>query len=211
MTVEGTEKLKKRQPGVLETIIRMMQANEYPPTLKGPAASLGGSSRHTAVKHLSVLNRKGYIRWEKNIARGIKILEPMGLLDGEEEQSLPLIGSVTAGLPMLAEENIERYVPAPKHLLRGRGRHFLLRVQGESMKNAGILNDDLVVVRSQNSADVGDVVVALLDDKATVKRLAVEKRRRYLKAENPEFPDIHPDDEWTVQGRVVALMREKVE
>ena len=205
------EKLTRRQQEVLETIIRMMQENEYPPTLKELADALGASSRNTAVKHLTVLHRKGYIRWEKNIARGIKILEPLGLLDGAGEQSLPLVGSVTAGLPMLAEENIERYVPAPKHLLRSRGRHFLLRVQGESMKNAGILNDDLVVVRSQNSADVGDIVVALIDDKATVKRLAVAKRRRYLQAENPEFPDIHPDEEWTVQGKVVALMRENVE
>ena len=205
------QKLTRRQQEVLETIIRMMQDNEYPPTLKELADALGASSRNTAVKHLTVLDRKGYIRWEKNIARGIKILEPMGLMDREKEQSLPLIGSVTAGLPMLAEENIERYVPAPKHLLRSRGQHFMLRVQGESMKDAGILDKDLVVVRSQNSADVGDIIVALIDDKATVKRLAVEKRRRYLKAENPEFPDIHPDEEWTVQGKVVALMRENVE
>jgi repressor LexA len=205
------EKLTRRQQEVLETIIRMMQENEYPPTLKELADALGASSRNTAVKHLTVLDRKGYIRWEKNIARGIKILEHMGLLDGEEEQSLPLVGLVTAGLPMLAEENIERYVPAPKHLLRARGRHFMLRVQGESMKNAGILDEDLVVVRSQSAADVGDIVVALLDDKATVKRLALKKGKRYLKAENPEFPDIHPDGEWTVQGKVVALMRENVE
>ena len=205
------EKLTRRQQEVLETIIRMMQENEYPPTLKELADALGASSRNTAVKHLTVLDRKGYIRWEKNIARGIKILESMGLLDGEAEQSLPLVGSVTAGLPMLAEENIERYVPAPKHLLRSRGRHFMLRVQGESMKNAGIFDEDLVIVRSQNSADVGDIVVALLDDKATVKRLAAKRGKRFLKAENPEFQDIHPDEEWTVQGKVVALMRENVE
>lgn len=205
------QKLTRRQQEVLETIIRMMQENEYPPTLKELADALGASSRNTAVKHLTVLDRKGYIRWEKNIARGIKILESMGLLDGEAEQSLPLVGSVTAGLPMLAEENIERYVPAPKHLLRSRGRHFMLRVQGESMKNAGIFDEDLVIVRSQNSADVGDIVVALLDDKATVKRLAAKRGKRFLKAENPEFQDIHPDEEWTVQGKVVALMRENVE
>ena len=205
------QKLTRRQQEVLEIIIRMMQENEYPPTLKELADALGASSRNTAVKHLTVLDRKGYIRWEKNIARGIKILESMGLLDGEAEQSLPLVGSVTAGLPMLAEENIERYVPAPKHLLRSRGRHFMLRVQGESMKNAGIFDEDLVIVRSQNSADVGDIVVALLDDKATVKRLAAKRGKRFLKAENPEFQDIHPDEEWTVQGKVVALMRENVE
>ncbi len=206
------EKLTKRQQEVFETIIRMMNENEYPPTLKELADELGAASRNTAVKHLTVLDRKHYIKWEKNKARGIKVLEHKGLLDRGEEQSLPLVGAVTAGLPMLAEENIERYVPVPKYLVRSGETHFLLRVQGESMKNAGILENDLVVVRSQNAADVGDVVVVLLDgEKATVKRLADKGGQRYLKAENPEHSDIFPESEWTIQGKVVALVRENVE
>lgn len=205
------EKLTKRQQEVFETIIRMMKENEYPPTLKELADELGAASRNTAVKHLTILDRKHYIKWEKNKARGIKVLEHKGLLDRGEEQSVPLVGAVTAGLPMLAEENIERYVPVPKYLIRSGDRHFLLRVQGESMKNAGILDDDLVVVRSQNTADVGDVIVALMDGEATVKRLAAQSGQRYLKAENPEFSDIHPGDEWTIQGKVVALVRETIE
>ncbi len=205
------EKLTKRQQEVFETILRMMKENEYPPTLKELADELGAASRNTAVKHLTVLDRKHYIKWEKNKARGIKILQHKGLLDRGEEQSLPLVGAVTAGLPMLAEENIERYVPVPKYLIRSGDTHFLLRVQGESMKNAGILDHDLVVVRSQNAADVGDVVVALMDSEATVKRLAVNSGQRYLKAENPEFADIVPEGDWTIQGRVVALVRESIE
>jgi repressor LexA len=162
------------------------------------------------VKHLAMLDRKGFIHWEKNTARGIKVLEHRGLFDRESETSLPLVGAVTAGAPMLAEENIERYVPIPKYLMRSTDRHFLLRVNGESMRNAGILSDDLVVVRSQNNADIGEVVVALMNGEATVKRLAVNEGQRYLKAENPQYPDIFPEGEWSIQGRVVALVREKV-
>ena len=204
------EKLTKRQREVFEIIIRMIKEKEYPPTLKELAETLGAASRNTAVKHLTVLDRKGYIHWEKNKARSIKILEPMGLLDDESELSLPLVGAVTAGVPMLAEENIERFVTVPKTLVRSGDKHFLLRVQGESMKNAGIFHEDLVVVRSQNSADVGDIVVALMGGEATVKRLADKSGQRYLKAENPEFSDIYPQGEWAIQGKVVSLVREYV-
>ncbi|MBN1479997.1 transcriptional repressor LexA [candidate division KSB1 bacterium] len=205
------EKLTKRQRQVFEIIIGMIKEKEYPPTLKELADSLGAASRNTAVKHLTVLDRKGYIQWEKNKARSIRILEPLGLLDSEAEQSLPLVGAVTAGTPMLAEENIERYMPVPKMLIRSNDKHFLLRVQGESMKNAGILDNDLVVVRSQNSANTGDIVVALMQDSATVKRLAHKNGSRYLKAENPDFPDIYPEGEWSIQGKVVSLVRETVD
>lgn len=204
------QKLTRRQREVLEIIIGLIKEKEYPPTLKELAETLGAASRNTAVKHLTVLDRKGYIKWEKNKARSIKILEPMGLLDGEEELSLPLVGAVTAGVPMLAEENIDRYITVPKLLIRSSDNHFLLRVQGESMKNAGILDKDLVVVRSQSSADVGDIVVALMGSEATVKRLAIKNGARYLRAENPEFSDILPEGEWSIQGKVVSLVRESV-
>jgi len=204
------EKLTRRQREVLEIIINMIKEKEYPPTLKELADMLGASSRNTAVKHLTVLDRKGYIQWEKNKARGIRILEPLGLLDRTEETSLPLVGSITAGVPMLAEENIERYIRVPKYLVRSSDKHFLLRVKGESMKNAGILDGDLVVVRSQSSADAGDIIVALLEGDATVKRLAVQNGQYYLKAENPEFPHIYPKRDWSVQGKVVSLVRESV-
>lgn len=205
------QKLTRRQREVLEIIIGMIKEKEYPPTLKELAETLGAASRNTAVKHLTVLDRKGYIQWEKNKARSIRILEPLGLLDSEDQQSLPLVGAVTAGIPMLAEENIERYLPIPKMLIRSRDKHFLLRVQGESMKNAGILDKDLVVVQSQKSANIGDIVVALMEDSATVKRLAQKNGNRYLKAENPDFPDIYPEGEWSIQGKVVSLVRETVD
>lgn len=205
------KKLSPRQQTVLEIISRWIQEQGYPPTLKEMADELGVASRNSIVKHLTGLAKKGYIIWEENKARGIRIVEHMGLLDAEGEKSLPLVGAVTAGLPMLAEENIERYVPVPRYLIRSSDRHFLLKVQGESMKNAGILDKDLVVVRSQSSANIGEIVVALIEDEATVKRLAGKGGKRFLKAENPEFSDIHPGGNWSIQGKVVALVRESVE
>ncbi|MBN1464431.1 transcriptional repressor LexA [candidate division KSB1 bacterium] len=204
------EKLTRRQRQVFEIIIAMIKEKEYPPTLKELAERLGAASRNTAVKHLTVLHRKGYIHWEKNKARSIKILESLGLFDAAGELSLPLVGHVTAGAPMLAEENIERYVKIPRVLIRSNDAHFLLRVRGESMQNAGILDKDLVVVRSQNSANAGEIVVALLGNEATVKRLASRDGASYLKAENPAFADIIPQGEWSIQGKVVSLVRENV-
>jgi repressor LexA len=205
------KKITARQQTVLAIIARIIKEQGYPPTLQDLTDALGASSRNTAVKHLVALAKKGYIVWEKNKARGIRLIKSRELLDNDEEMNLPLVGAVTAGLPMLAEENIERYVPVPRFLVRNPGSHFLLRVKGLSMKNAGLLDKDLVVVRSQNQADVGDVVVALIDGEATVKRLAVQGERQFLQAGNPEYADIHPEGDWSIQGKVMALVRESVE
>ncbi|MBN2357421.1 transcriptional repressor LexA [candidate division KSB1 bacterium] len=204
------EKLSRKQQRALDLIIEKIRAQGYPPTLQELTEALGAASRNTAVKYLKILARKGHIIWEHNKARGIQLLERGRGADGLEEIGLPLIGTVTAGTPMLAEQNIERHVQVPRYLLRSSGAHFLLRVRGDSMIQAGILPDDLVVVRSQADAQTGDVVVALLDGEATVKRLAVRQGQRFLKAENPAFPDIHPRDDWSIQGKVVALIREEV-
>lgn len=203
-------KLTERQEQVLRFIAKKINTEHLPPTLAEIAEELGASSRNTAVKHLDALQKKGYIKWGVK-ARGIQLLEPKGLLDREDETSLPLVGAVTAGLPMLAEENVERFVPVPRLLVRSLGKHFLLRVQGESMRDAGILDGDLVVVRSGGAADHGDVVVALLENDATVKRLMLRDGKRYLKPENPDFANIRPEGDWSIQGKVVGLIRESVE
>lgn len=205
------KKITQRQQTTLDIITSSIREKGYPPTLKELAAALGVSSRNSAVKHLAALTKKKYIVWENNKARGIRLLEKAGGLGAEQEVRLPLVGAVTAGVPMLAEENIERYISVPHSLVRSHNRHFLLKVQGESMKDAGILNKDLVIVRSQATANPGDVVVALIESEATVKRLAEKKGQRFLKAENPDFADIYPVGEWSVQGRVVALLRENIE
>ncbi len=204
------ERLSRKQQHALDLIVAKIKAQGYPPTLQELTEALGAASRNTAIKYLRILERKGHIVWEHKKARGIQLLERGR--DGEEveEVGLPLIGTVAAGTPILAEQNIERYVTVPRYLLRSAGPHFLLRVRGDSMIGAGILPDDLVVVRSQPDAQVGEVVVALLDGEATVKRLAMKDGRRFLKAENPVVADIHPEADWSIQGKVVALIREEV-
>ena len=203
--------ITSRQQTVLDIIIRYIREQGYPPTLRELADELGVSSRNSSVKHLTALAKKGYIIWEKNKARGIRLARPQKVWEGEDMTSLPLIGAVTAGLPMLAEQNIERYVPVPRYLVHSGDEHFVLRVEGESMRNAGILDRDLVIVRSQQNANIGEIVVALIETEATVKRLAEADGRRYLKAENPAYPDIYPEGEWSIQGKVVALVRENME
>ena len=111
---------------------------------------------------------------------------------------------------MLAEENVDRYLTIPQDLLPAKGECFALKVQGDSMINAGILEDDLVVVHSTNSANNGDIVVALIGNETTVKRFMVSGNERYLKPENPNYSDIYPTEEWSVQGKVIALIRESV-
>lgn len=203
------KKLTEKQERVLRLIARWVKDEGYPPTLQEMADELGVASKNAVVKMLQALEKKGYIR-KSSLARGIQFVESMGLLDKDNESSLPVIGAVTAGMPMLAQENIERFVQVPRTLLRGSGRHFLLRVKGDSMRNAGILDGDLVVVNADQNAQAGDIVVALLGQETTVKRLMVKSGIHFLKAENPDYPNIYPETEWTAQGRVVALIREMV-
>lgn len=203
--------LTEKQNRILELVEEHVRRLGYPPTMQELADSLGVRSKFAIYKHLVALEKKGYIRRSEGGARGITLLkseEPYG--DGEAEGKVPLVGLVAAGMPLLAEENIQRFVPVPGHLLRSRGNYFALRVQGDSMIDAGVLDGDLVIVRATKAAKDGDIVVALIGDEATVKRLRSRNGQNYLQAENPDFADIVPEQEWTIQGVVEALIRESV-
>jgi len=203
--------LTDKQKNVLKLIAEKVRDVGYPPTLQELADELGVSSKNAVLKHLTALEKKGYIgKRQGGAARGIRILESLGFLDGPNISRVPLVGSVPAGSPLLAEENVDRYLTIPQSLLPPKGDCFALKVQGDSMINAGIIEDDLVVVHSTNSANNGDIVVALIGNETTVKRFMITGSDRYLKPENPNYSDIHPTEEWSVQGRVVALIRENV-
>ncbi|MCH7755646.1 transcriptional repressor LexA [candidate division KSB1 bacterium] len=203
--------LTDKQKNVLKLIAEKIKDAGYPPTLQELADELGVRSKNAVLKHLTALEKKGYIgKREGGAARGIRILESLGFLDGPGISRVPLVGSVPAGSPLLAEENVDRYLTIPQDLIPAKGECFALKVQGDSMINAGILEDDLVVVHSTNSANNGDIVVALIGNETTVKRFMVTGNDRYLKPENPNYSDIYPTEEWSVQGRVVALIRENV-
>jgi repressor LexA len=200
------KELTPKQQKLLEYLTDEIRTSGLPPTISEMARSLKLKSKNAVAKLLNALQEKGYVR-KSGKARGIEVLDPEGEGIGKGMFSIPIIGRVTAGLPMLAEEQIEDWLTLPTSLIRGRKDVFLLKVQGLSMKDAGILNGDLVIVKQQKIADVNDIVVALLEDEATVKRLVKKDNRFYLKAENKDYPNIYPEHEWSIQGKVVGVIR----
>lgn len=177
-----------------------------PPSLSEMAAFLNVSSKNGVSKLLDQLESKGYIRITGK-ARGIQVLETMGESITKGMFSFPILGSIQAGMPTLAEEHIEDWINLPQNLVKNRKDVFLLRVRGDSMQKAGIFEDDLVIVKPTRDIKHNDIVVALLHDEATVKRFIKIQNRVYLKPENDNYKNIYPKEEWTVQGKVVGVIR----
>jgi len=210
------EKLTEKQARVLEIITQKISGDGVPPTLEELREVLGISSKNAVLAHLDALVKKGYIE-RSSKARDIRVLKRLDQsedfdygFDPNHALPLPLVGSVAAGMPVLAEQNIERYVYVPQYLVENKQPCFALHVRGDSMTGAGIFDGDLVIVQSTNRAKNGDIVVALVGNEVTVKRLIDNGKAPYLKAENPEYPDIRPKQSWTLQGKVLALIRERV-
>jgi repressor LexA len=210
------KQLTEKQARVLEIISQKIGGEGIPPTLEELRDDLELSSKNAVLTHLEALVKKGYIQ-RSSKARDIRILKR---LDQSEEidhsiglglgLELPLVGTVTAGSPVLTEENIERYVYVPHYLVNEKQPCFALHVQGDSMLNAGIHDGDLVIVQSTSQAKTGDIVVALIGNEVTVKRLIGKGKDCYLKAENPDYSDIRPKEPWELQGKVLALIREQI-
>ncbi|HWH12001.1 MAG TPA: transcriptional repressor LexA [Solirubrobacteraceae bacterium] len=200
--------LTKRQQEIFDFIKRYSARYGYPPTVRDIGKAVGLASSSTVHQHLANLEKIGILRRDPSKPRAIELLDRavqevrniVGSSDG-----LPVVGSVAAGQPVLAEENIEEYVHVPD-LAGGDQGEYLLRVRGESMKDAGILEGDLVVVRPQDTADDGDIVVAMVGEEATVKRYFLESDHVRLQPENDAMEPIRSRDV-RVLGRVVGLMR----
>lgn len=203
------EELTPKQKELLDYLTDEIRVNGLPPTISEIAKSFKLKSKNAVAKLLNALEEKGYIR-KSGKARGLEVLDQEGEAISKGMMSLPVLGRITAGLPMLAEEQIEDWLSLPTSLIRGRKDVFLLKVQGMSMKDAGILNGDLVIVKQQKIAEVNDIVVALLEDEATVKRLVKKDSRYYLKAENKDYPNIYPETEWSIQGKVIGVIRQMI-
>ncbi len=199
--------LTKRQKELLQLIARNIEEKGYPPSYQELANKMNIRSKFAILKHIDALVSKGYLEKDSS-ARGLRIISDEYAPANKNEVTIPLIGRVAAGFPILAQENVERYVSIPRALIKSEGRYFALKVRGDSMVNAGIYEDDLVVVNSTNVANNKEIVVALINDEVTVKRLMVQQGQPYLKAENPAYDDIHPQGEWSIQGKVVGLIRE---
>ena len=196
-----------RQKQLLEYIVEQIRNHHLPPSISEMAEFLKVKSKNAVAKLLNSLEEAELIKISGK-ARGIEVLNSLGFSMDKGLVSVPLLGNIQAGTPHLAEEQIEEWINLPTSLIRGRRDVFLLKVRGQSMVNAGIYEDDLVIVRPTKDVKHNDIVVALLHDEATVKRFIQIKNRTYLKAENPKFKDIYPREEWTVQGKVVGVIRQ---
>lgn len=203
--------LTKRQQEIYDFIRKYSAKYGYPPTVRDIGKAVGLASSSTVHAHLANLEKVGRLRRDPSKPRAIELLDKAvdaavgGVRSIVSQDSLPLLGSVAAGQPILAEENVEEYVSVPDFAGGGDG-DYLLRIRGESMKNAGIMEDDLVVVHQQETAQQGDIVVALLGEEATVKRYFRESDHIRLQPENETMEPIR-SREVKVLGRVVGLLR----
>lgn len=195
-----------RQKQLLQFIVQQIREYNLPPSISEMAEHLEVKSKNAIAKLLNSLEEGGYIETSGK-ARGITVLNSLSDSLQKGLIRVPLVGSVQAGSPHMAEEYIEEWINLPQSLIKGRRDVFLLRVRGDSMINAGIHENDLVIVRPAHEAKNNDIVVALLHDEATVKRFVQIKNRAYLKAENPDYQNIYPKEEWMIQGKVVGVIR----
>lgn len=190
------EHLTKSQQKVYD-FLRQEASKGVPPTVREICNATGLRSTSTVHAHLKTLERLGYITREAGLNRSIR-------LEGRDPAAqVPILGKVTAGMPILAVEDIEGYIPFP---LKEGKELFALHVSGLSMRDAGILDGDYVVAERTSTADDGEIVVAMIDDEATVKRLYREKDGVRLQPENPDFSPIYSDHA-SVLGKVIAVVR----
>jgi repressor LexA len=203
--------LTKRQQEIFDFIKRYSAKYGYPPTVRDIGKAVGLASSSTVHAHLSNLEKVGLVRRDPSKPRALELLDRAvgnvkgGVRDIVRPNGLPLVGQVAAGQPVLAEENIEEYVEVPD-VAGGDDGEYLLRVRGDSMKNAGILEGDFVVVRPQDTAVDADIVVALVGEEATVKRYFRETDHIRLQPENEAMEPIR-SKEVRVLGRVVGVLR----
>jgi repressor LexA len=202
--------LTARQREILDFIRAEIHRRGFPPSVREIGEAVGLSSSSTVHSHLAALEAKGLLRRDPSKPRALEVLDYRDTeraIDYERVQAVPLVGSVAAGAPILAAENIEATLPLPASFAGE--ETFILRVKGESMIEAGILDGDFVVVRQQKTANNGEIVVAMLDEEATVKRFFREGDRIRLQPENstmePIYADRHVD--FSILGKVVALFR----
>jgi len=195
--------LTKRQSEIFEFIKGYLDKTGYPPTVREIGSAMGLHSPSTVHAHLAKLEKSGVLRRDPSKPRAIEIL--VDRARRVLRPSIPLVGQVAAGQPILAEENIEDQLEIPA-VIGAEDGDFALRVRGDSMRDAGILSDDVVIVRPADDADNGQIVVALLEDEATVKRFFREADGIRLQPENPAYEPIKSSDA-EVLGRVIGVFR----
>ena len=199
------EKITAKQQEILEYIKETILKKGYPPAVREICEAVHLKSTSSVHSHLETLEEKGYIRRDPTKPRTIEIIDDCFNLTRREVVNVPLVGTVAAGVPLLAEENIENYYPIPVELLPN-AETFMLNVKGNSMINAGIFDGDQLIVERCSTAYDGEIVVALVDDSATVKRFYKEDGYYRLQPENDEMDPIIVDH-IKIIGKVIGLFR----
>jgi repressor LexA len=207
-----TADLTARQRRILEFIRDWVERYGYPPSVREIGEAVGLVSPSSVAYQLKALEQKGFLRRDPNRPRAVDVRAPSDLVDDDALRAarpapayVPLLGRIAAGGPILAEQAVEDFFPLPRELV-GEGDVFMLEVKGDSMIDAAICNGDWVVVRQQPTANVGDIVAAMIDGEATVKSYRQRDGHVWLMPANPAFDPI-PGDDATIMGRVVAVLR----
>ena len=198
-------KITPKQQEILEYIKQEILRKGYPPAVREICEAVHLKSTSSVHSHLETLEKNGYIRRDPTKPRAIEIIDDTFNLTRREMVNVPIIGSVAAGQPILATENIENYFPIPAEMMPNQNA-FMLKVKGESMINAGILSGDHILVKQQSTASNGEMVVALVDDSATVKTYYKEDGHYRLQPEN-DFMDPIIVDEVSILGVVFGVFR----
>lgn len=201
----GNGKISKKQSEILEYIKSQILEKGYPPAVREICVAVNLKSTSSVHSHLETLEKNGYIRRDPTKPRAIEIVDDEFNLSRRELRNIPLLGNVAAGQPLFAEQNIENYYPMLSDELPS-GDLFMLNVRGESMINVGIYDGDKIIVQQTSTARNGDIVVALIDDSATVKTYYKEEGRYRLQPENDDMAPIYVD-EVIILGKVIGLYR----
>jgi len=198
-----SKEITKRQKEIFEFIQEFVEFNSYPPTYREIGKHFEIASTFGVKRHIDALIKKGFLLNGNNTSRTIKIIDNIG------KPLIPIIGRVAAGTPILAQENIEGTILVDPSLFKRGNEMFGLRVKGDSMINAGILENDIVVVSSQKDARDGEIIIALIDDEATVKRLRRLKNSIELVPENEKYSPIrlNNNENFSIIGKVVGVYR----
>jgi len=204
------ENISSRQEKILDFISKSIKDTGYPPSVREIAKAVKLSSSATVHSHLKKLEEKGYLKRDSSKPRAISLLTGY---DNEIEKTnfsnmvyVPVVGKIAAGTPILAEENIDDYFPLTPDFIKGKKEVFIFHVRGDSMVNAGILDRDYIIVRKQESAINGEIIVALLDDEATVKRFFKTDKNIKLMPENDYMEPIIAKDVKII-GKVIGVIR----
>ncbi len=208
----STNGLTSRQKEILTFIAEFQRNNGIPPTYREIARHFGFKGPKAAVDHVLALERKGFVRRHEGRSRGIELIKPVECTDDNpvaSAEAVPVLGNISAGLPQEETESCQETIAFDRAMFgisRG-SRLFALKVKGESMRGREIRDGDWVVADADARPARGDVVVALIDGESVLKTFSIKDGSCFLKAENPDYPDLVPLDEMTIQGVVKALFR----